>query len=1115
MRKKLVKRLGAGMLGLAMVVSSIPCFGAWKEAPTVAVRAAEETSNITINGDDIQADNVNGLTFKGFGMLCANSTSDLLLDYKAEQPQAYAQMMQYLFGGEYPIMNHVKLEMGNDSNNSTGPEAATKRTAQEETNVRRQAAWQIAADAKKINPNLKVSLLCWNTPKWVKTDEDKYSWYRDAILKAYEEYGYMVNYINPNRNEAWGGASDVAYTKKFAELIASETEETIPDATARALFQQIKLVVSDEASTVNAEVAEYMKKDEAFYNAVSVVGYHYSPEDDANGGMKWLADIEDKEVWNSEAQATFSNSAFRPVNNVKDPSVAGTGIGGNGSALEMGNTFIKGLVNSRRSHVIYQPAIGSFYEGAEYCYKELISARDPWSGWMHYDAGLLVLAHVSKFAKTGWENEDNTAGIWRAVTTGSISTAEGVNPVNGRNGGDNYMTLAAPTKDNFSTFIVNDSEYKKSYKIGVENMSLSEGQTLKIWETSASNEGAFNENYMKYLGEVTQGEDGTYQVVLPPYSCVTVTTLDMNESEEHTNPLPVEGERTVLDTDSTGDVQNMTDDYLYADDFDYTGKTVPVLDENGEITEETEDYIASRGGDTGAIARYTHTTNGAFEVYKTTEGKYVLRQQVDKTVTGVGSAWNTGDPMTTIGDFRWTNYSASVDALFEGTENEPYAMIGIRQTAAEQNGHRVANSCGYSLKLFQTGVWELYRQNKVMSTGTITAADGFKEGANVWNNLKLVGEGNIIHAYINDVLVATYEDASPITSGRIALGSEQVYTQFDNLEIKTIQEQVPYYTEFLDNMEMYDLTAEMNAKLVYNDKWNHSCGQGKYVYQRTISENTEAGASLTYTFTGTGLEILGKNDGSAVLKVSIDGTVVAENASTLKSKVMNTTYSLKGLEYKEHTVTIEIIEGSLSLDMLGILGAPYGVIIATPEPSPTTSAPAAPTPTVSAPAVPAPTNPTVTEAPKKEGDIVGNSDATYVITDTKKREVACYKVDENIGGQSTEICIADSIGVYENGEEVMYKVTAICDNAFVNQKKLKSVIIGKHVTSIGKNAFKGCKKLKKIKIKSTSLKKIGKNAFQGIHKKAVFTCKKKNVKNYKKKLNAKTGFKKTMKVKKG
>lgn len=174
-------------------------------------RAAVETKtgSIVIDGNDIKADNVNGLTYKGFGMLSANSTSDLLMDYKSQNPEAYAKLMQYLFGGEYPIFTHVKLEMGNDRNNSTGSESATKRTKGEKANVLRNPGWQLAADAKKINPNLKVSILTWRTPSWVKTDEDKYIWYKQSILDAYEKYGYMVDYINPNTNEEWGGAGDV------------------------------------------------------------------------------------------------------------------------------------------------------------------------------------------------------------------------------------------------------------------------------------------------------------------------------------------------------------------------------------------------------------------------------------------------------------------------------------------------------------------------------------------------------------------------------------------------------------------------------------------------------------------------------------------------------------------------------------------------------------------------------------------------------------------------------------------------------------------------------------------------------------------------------------------
>lgn len=172
-------------------------------------------------------------------------------------------------------------------------------------------------------------------------------------------------------------------------------------------------------------------------DAVDVVGYHYKTADDRNGGMKWLAEEVDKEVWNSEEQAIFSNSAFRPSTNDKRPTVQGTGIGGSGSALEMGNTVIKSLVESRRGHVIYQPAIGSFYEGAQYSFKELLSARDLWSGWIHYDAGLLILAHISKFAVTGWENETNTAGIWRGVPFASKASAvQGTssNAVDGKGG---------------------------------------------------------------------------------------------------------------------------------------------------------------------------------------------------------------------------------------------------------------------------------------------------------------------------------------------------------------------------------------------------------------------------------------------------------------------------------------------------------------------------------------------------------------------------------------------------------------------------------------------------------------------------------------------------------
>ena len=79
-----------------------------------------------------------------------------------------------------------------------------------------------------------------------------------------------------------------------------------------------------------------------------------------------------------------------------------------------------------------------------------------------------------------------------------------------------------------------------------------------------------------------------------------------------------------------------------------------------------------------------------------------------------------------------------------------------------------------------------------------------------------------------------------------------------------------------------------------------------------------------------------------------------------------------------------------------------------------------------------------------------------------------------------------------------YKVTSVSKNALKNNKKLKTVVIGKNVTSIGKKAFFGCKNLKKITVKSKILKKVGAKAFKGINKKAVIKVPKKQLKKYKK-----------------
>ena len=132
----------------------------------------------------------------------------------------------------------------------------------------------------------------------------------------------------------------------------------------------------------------------------------------------------------------------------------------------------------------------------------------------------------------------------------------------------------------------------------------------------------------------------------------------------------------------------------------------------------------------------------------------------------------------------------------------------------------------------------------------------------------------------------------------------------------------------------------------------------------------------------------------------------------------------------------------------------------------------------------------------------------YKITSKSKKTVRYMKpASKNI----TSANIPSTVKI--NGKS--YKVTGIAANAFKNCKKLKKVVIGKNVSTIGKKAFYGCSKLKTVKIKTSKLvnKKVGTQAFRGIYKKAVIKVPKKQLKAYKKLLKTK-GIGKKVKIKK-
>lgn len=158
------------------------------------------------------------------------------------------------------------------------------------------------------------------------------------------------------------------------------------------------------------------------------------------------------------------------------------------------------------------------------------------------------------------------------------------------------------------------------------------------------------------------------------------------------------------------------------------------------------------------------------------------------------------------------------------------------------------------------------------------------------------------------------------------------------------------------------------------------------------------------------------------------------------------------------------------------------------------------------------TTPTTPTSPSiKAGDAVTLNKIQYKVVDASAKTVAVAK---GTNKKATKVTIPATVKV--NG--VSCKVVQIGANAFKGYSKLKSVTIGKNVTTIEKKAFYGCKKLSKVTFKGTAVKTIKSGAFKKTSAKMTVKVPKKLKKNkktlkaFQKKLT-KAGMNKKAKIK--
>ena len=589
-----------------------------------------ETSRIrsvTIDGD--RANLKENMRYKGNGMVSANNTSRLLIDYKAKHPEAYAELLELLFGESGLRICHLKIEMGADINSSSGTEPCVKRTEDEPADVTRGAGFVLARDAKEVNPDLKLDMLWWSEPLWVTKSGDvyaaRYKWYKETLDAAYEKYGLVFDYVSATRNER---ASDNEWIKYLSRALKSE--KNCPYE-----YSNIHIVAGEEICTWGA--AEDMLRDRELLEAVDVVGSHYTSFSTENAQK--LALEYGKELWLSEGcpPAEYARGAYR-YDGTK------TGLSEINGMLDTANRFLSMYPCGKMSLYEYQPAAAAYYSGGTYSQKQLILADEPWSGHYLLDTGFFMALHFSQFYRKGWTFIDSACYA------------------DGRPGGDGhaivgaaytYMTACNLETGDCSVTLTNTTAEPIVYDFTVKALAKAAGKVY-VWETRGPDGGAYDENYFKKIGAVTptETESGyTYSVTVKPYSLVTVTTLDVEERnykcgrESAVMPLP------------------------YTDSFDYP-----------------DDFLSERGG----APLYTTDQGGAFEVVKK-DCKNLLMQKITPDIKA--EEWGgTPEPVTCFGDDRWWNYSVSADVYLASSDkpDENYAGIGLRYNLADngESGYR-------------------------------------------------------------------------------------------------------------------------------------------------------------------------------------------------------------------------------------------------------------------------------------------------------------------------------------------------------------------------------------------------------------------------------------------
>jgi hypothetical protein len=196
----------------------------------------------------------------------------------------------------------------------------------------------------------------------------------------------------------------------------------------------------------------------------------------------------------------------------------------------------------------------------------------------------------------------------------------------------------------------------------------------------------------------------------------------------------------------------------------------------------------------GSEAKYLSNIQGDFQSYNRTDGGGTCMRQMLQDGAPIfffNPGW--GVPFASIGDVDWTDYTVSVDVLFEKATTIYLAnRVGWTSGgnfANEDPSYPAKTDC-YYVQLTSTGAWTVYdytyggsQDNSSQGTRTQKASGSLATapGLNTWVRLSMTCSGSTISASINGTQVASFTSTTH-AKGQVGFGILGWYTaQFSNL----------------------------------------------------------------------------------------------------------------------------------------------------------------------------------------------------------------------------------------------------------------------------------------------------------------------------------------------